>query len=139
MDLIPKRIMCCQKKRRQRGLEKARNRLAREINIIDIIKSRRLVHRALRMLITKSQRVKLQERARYLEIDPGSGSSGNDKKLERGKSVDHFIWTDDSLQSDSGNDDQQPAADGESGDFPGSAIDQRPFERHKTQIPSSSK
>ena len=75
------------------------------------------------MLITKSQRVKLQERARYLEIDPGSDSSGNDKKLERGKSVDHFIWTDDSLQSDSGNDDQQPAADGVSGDFPGSAID----------------
>ena len=123
MDLIPLRIICCQKKRRQRGLEKARNLLAREINIIDIIKSRRLIHRALRELLTKSQRVRLQERARYLDIDPGSGSSGNEKKLERRKSGSDLLWTDDSLQSDSGADDRQPAAAEVSQEHPDSTID----------------
>ena len=108
MDLIPKKVICCKKKRRQRALEKARNELASEINIIDIVKSRRLIHWAIRELLTKSQRVRLQEKTSYFEIDPDSGSNGNERKSERYKLGHDKSWHDDSMKSDLGADDRQP-------------------------------
>ena len=42
----------------------------REINIIEIIKSRRIFMNALKMLLTKKQRMKLKETSRYISINP---------------------------------------------------------------------
>ena len=48
MDLLPKKIICCNKNRSQRMIEKARQDMEQEINIVEIIKSRRYINEALR-------------------------------------------------------------------------------------------
>ena len=45
----------------------------KEINIIDIIKSRRFFTLALRKLLSYKDRMDLKERSRYIIIDPDSG------------------------------------------------------------------
>ena len=44
VDLIPSCLLCCRKTRRWRGIDKARKVLDAELNIIDIVKSRRYFH-----------------------------------------------------------------------------------------------
>ena len=46
-DLIPKRSKCCKQKRAVRALEKAREKMLLEINIVEIVKSRRFFNMAL--------------------------------------------------------------------------------------------
>ena len=48
----------------------AREKLDKEINIIDIVKSYRYFNGALRFLLTESKRMDLKERARYIAINP---------------------------------------------------------------------
>ena len=42
----------------------------REIDIIELIKSRRFIKIALKHLLTKEKRIELKERSRYLCINP---------------------------------------------------------------------
>ena len=71
-DLCPtfvcSRIM--KSNRRERAFENARDALEKEINIIEIIKSRRYFNGALKQLLSKKQRMKIKERSRYLTVDP---------------------------------------------------------------------
>ena len=80
-DLLPKvclRIFkCCKPDRLERGFEKARENLLKEINIIEIVKSRRFFHKALKLLLSKKKRMELKERSRYISIDPDE----DDKKI----------------------------------------------------------
>ena len=46
-----------------------RDKLEREINVIEIIKSRRYFKAALKILLTRKQRDRLMEKTRYLHID----------------------------------------------------------------------
>ena len=50
----------------------AREKLDKEINIIDIVKSYRYFNSALHFLLTESTRMDLKERARYIAINPDS-------------------------------------------------------------------
>ena len=64
--------LCCRRKyfckadRKQKEFFKARELLLREINIIDIIKSRRYIGSALKYLLDKKQRRKLEKQSRYI-------------------------------------------------------------------------
>ena len=73
-DLLPNAILsrckCCQADRLERGFEKARASLMKEINIIEIVKSRRFFKKALKLLLSKKKRMELKERSRYISIDP---------------------------------------------------------------------
>ena len=51
------------------SIEQARMQMAEEINIVEIIKSRRYVQMALRLLLTKTQRSLLKEKSRFNIID----------------------------------------------------------------------
>lgn len=44
--------------------------LEKETNIIEIVKSRRYLSEAVRLLLSKEQRKKLKERSRYLIVNP---------------------------------------------------------------------
>ena len=56
--------------------------MAEEINIVEIIKSRRYFQMALRLLLSKKQRLLLKSKSRYTEIDPDK-----DAQLPKGSSV----------------------------------------------------
>ena len=55
-DLLPAKIRCCKKSRRQRSLEKARQNMDEEFNVIQIIHAHRYFNRALRLLLSKAER-----------------------------------------------------------------------------------
>ena len=48
----------------------ARDRLEKEMNIIELIKSQRYFARALKSLIPREKRLQLREQTRYLVVDP---------------------------------------------------------------------
>ena len=51
-----------------RAVEQARSKLAAEINIVAIVKSRRVIKRALQHLLSKKKYAELVEEAEYLYI-----------------------------------------------------------------------
>ena len=66
----------------------------KEIDIIEIIKSRRFFKMAMRKLLSDKDRMDLKERSRYILIDPNSGEDVKQAEpikaggsLLRGKSV----------------------------------------------------
>ncbi len=64
-------------------MEKAREKLDDEINIIEIVKSWRYFDRAIHFLLTDKQRRHFKERSRYIAIDPDPKS----EKVRRLSSV----------------------------------------------------
>ena len=46
---------CFRKNRQMRGIEEARRQMAKEINIVEIIKSRRLISEAIKLLLSESK------------------------------------------------------------------------------------
>ena len=84
-DLLPKVILrickCCKPDRLERGFEKAREDLLKEINIIEIVKSRRFFNKAIKLLLSKKKRMELKERSRYIPIDPDDENKIGDIKL----------------------------------------------------------
>ena len=51
-------------------MEMARNKLNKEINIIEIVKSWRYYERALHYLLPEKKRLDLKEKSRYIAINP---------------------------------------------------------------------
>ena len=82
LDVVPERIKCkckfCNKSRSLRAVEKARERMEQEINIVHIVKSRRYFQRALRLLLSRRTREQMQKQSRYIYINPDD-SSENEK------------------------------------------------------------
>ena len=70
IDSLPNRLKCCKETRQERAIKKAITQMDREIDIIEMIKSRRFFHLAIRKLLTHKERVDLKERSRYSLIDP---------------------------------------------------------------------
>ena len=52
------------------AMNKARERLASEINVVQIIKSWRYMERALKVLLPAKTRLELKEKSRYIIVDP---------------------------------------------------------------------
>lgn len=88
-DLIPsccRCCKCCKPNRLERGFEKARDLLEDEVNIVEIIKSRRQIKAALRLLLTREQRIALRKHNTYIEVDPDAEESKD--KASKGQSDD---------------------------------------------------
>ena len=56
-----------------------------EINIVQIVKSRRYFQMAFRLLLSKKNRDWMRERSRYITVDPdkSSGSEGEELEMRR--------------------------------------------------------
>ena len=98
------------KSRRERALQRARERLDREINIIEIVKSWRYFERAIRYLLPQKKRLTIKGRSRYFQIDPEAIADKNKRKsfklfAKRAQSVrrnnfsDGFFSSSDDLSS----------------------------------------
>ena len=116
-DLCPSfvcsRIM--KSNRRERAFEKARKALEKEINIIEIIKSRRFSNEAIKYLLSKKQRMKIKERSRYHTVDPDHSPEPEDKTKSRYKTEDFGVsqieqFTDGFYSSSSDNDADFPSS-----------------------------
>ena len=60
----------CKPDRLEMGFEKARERMEKETNIIEQIKTRRYFNTALRTILSKEVRMKLKKKARYTVVNP---------------------------------------------------------------------
>ena len=58
----------------------ARNKLDKEINIIEIVKSWRYFENAIKVLLPERQRLDLKEFARYISIDPDEAAETIERK-----------------------------------------------------------
>ena len=72
--------------RREKAFDKAREKLEKELNVIELIKSRRYFAKALNMLVPRETRLRLREQTRYLVIDPNSDDSGLDSEFKKSAS-----------------------------------------------------
>ena len=64
----------CKRSRKEVGMSKARNELAKETNIISIIQRQRFNDMAIRYLLTSSKRSEFIMKSKQLPIDPDSGT-----------------------------------------------------------------
>ena len=69
MDFLPDKCRCCKRSKQALALQKAREELHKEINIIDIIKSRRQLKLALELLMPNRQRQALRLASTRIHID----------------------------------------------------------------------
>ena len=100
-DMMPFCLSCrctrkyCAPDRLERAFSKARDQMREEINIIEIIKSRRYQKAALKILLSKQQRHTLKEQCRYLAIDPDSYENLEKEQKEKvDNTVNQDEWTD---------------------------------------------
>ena len=69
-------IPCCNcVNRRERAFARARDKLEKEMCIMEYIKKQRYVTKALKKLIPPMERLALKEKTRYLIVDPDKDSS----------------------------------------------------------------
>ena len=71
---LPRKLACCSRERKQRVMEQALAALEKEVQVINLIRSRRFVHRALKHLLDPALRkeLKLQSECREIRIDQPS-------------------------------------------------------------------
>ena len=50
------------------SIEKARNQMSKEINIVEFVKNRRYVKMALRYLLNRDKQRKIKDKSRYITI-----------------------------------------------------------------------
>ena len=85
LDTLPTKLRCCKKSRKQRSLEKARDIIDQEFNVIKIVQAHRYFRKALELVLVKKKRLELLNECEVEEIDPSSGSSGSgDEKKDYG-------------------------------------------------------
>ena len=70
MDILPARLVCCKRTRKERGIQLAQDAMDREIDIIELIKSQRYFKLVIKHLLSPEMRMKIKERSRYIRIDP---------------------------------------------------------------------
>ena len=79
---MPKKLICCKQSRKKRSMEKAREALLKEFNIIETIRLQRLIKLAITNLLPTWTVKELEERSRFTVIDPDTSDdeSEHDQK-----------------------------------------------------------
>ena len=68
--LLPSKLICCQKNKKLIVLESACKALEKEVDIVKIIRSKRLVHIALKHLLLPEVYKKFKHQSRFTKISP---------------------------------------------------------------------
>ena len=82
IDCLPKKLICCKLSRKELGIRNAIHKMNQEIDIIEMIKTRRYLKLCLRELLPQKVRMDLKQRSRYLLIDPDQGPKGPDDEVQ---------------------------------------------------------
>lgn len=78
---LPKRFTrCCKRDRKSVALQMAREKLFKEINIVEIVKSWRYFDLAIKSLLDERQRIDFKEKSRYIAIDPDPADEETQQK-----------------------------------------------------------
>ena len=80
-SLLPNFCICCKRARKEVAMQKARDKLASETNIVGIIRATRYMEIALRQLIPAQELRKLKEKALYKTIDPDASEDEEHEPL----------------------------------------------------------
>ena len=83
MRVLPQKLVCCKQSRKERAIAKAIKAMDDEIDIIEMIKSRRYFKGALNQMMPAEKRMKLKERSRYIMIDPDSDDADSAQTKQR--------------------------------------------------------
>lgn len=70
MDCLPARLVCCKRSRKEIGIQLAIEKMNKETDIIELIKTNRYFQQAFKKLLSHDKRQSLKEKSRYLIIDP---------------------------------------------------------------------
>lgn len=65
-------MICCKLNRKDRAFEKAREKLEKELNMLELLKSLRYHNLALKKLLSADVRFSLKQQTRHVIIDPDS-------------------------------------------------------------------
>ena len=70
LDFTPSIFRCkgCRKIQRMQEFARAREKLALEVNIIEIVRSRRLIYRAMKLLLTPKQHTELLQESQFTTV-----------------------------------------------------------------------
>ena len=80
---LPSRLFCYKKSRKNRAFNKAREVLSKEVNVYEVIQSRRFISKALKHLLSFEDRRKIRRDSRQIVIDPDSGDSDMDASVKK--------------------------------------------------------
>ena len=69
IGIMPRKLVCCPKNRRQVAMENARASLEKEVEIMKMIQSKRFVHLALKHLLDPVLRKELKIQSKVREIN----------------------------------------------------------------------
>lgn len=89
-DLTPSftKCRCCRKTRKLREFELARMKLARETSIIEIVRSRRLIYKALELLLPPEKHAELVQNSQYSVVIDDDPKMLESDRVELGKGCD---------------------------------------------------
>ena len=68
-SVLPRKLVCCRRNRKQLAMNEARKALEKEVDILEIIKSRRFFHIALRHLLKPALHEEFEARSKFFEIN----------------------------------------------------------------------
>ena len=67
---LPNCLVCCKKGRRERGIQKARAALDKELDVLELVKSMRFFRMAIKRLLSADEINKLKEQSQFETICP---------------------------------------------------------------------
>ena len=90
---LPSCLFCCRQSRNNRAFNKAREVLSKEVNVYEVIQSRRYIQKALKHLLSNEDRRRIRRTSKQIVIDPDSGDDDMDVSVKK--------YLDQSMSSDS--------------------------------------
>ena len=81
LELIPvsTKVSCCRRNSKHAAIEKARQALSKEVNIIEIIRVLRYLKQAMRQVLPRQDRIYAKKSSRYVILDSESDSNEKQK------------------------------------------------------------
>ena len=91
LGILPDKLVCCAKRRKQIAMDTARTALEKEMDVIELIRSLRFVHRALKHLLSPTLHKKLQEVSQQKQVCIAKEESSLPEDIEdKGKNRSQF-------------------------------------------------
>ena len=80
---MPNQLICFKQSRKKRSLEKAREALLKEFNIIETIRLQRLIKQAIKTLLPTKTVKELEERSKFTVIDADTPDDVDDEEHDQ--------------------------------------------------------
>lgn len=82
-DCLPQKLICCKRNMGQINLDRARQKLEKDLNIVEIVQQRRYFVQAFKVLLSKSLRKQLIAKGCFLKLDEHDNDIESDFEADR--------------------------------------------------------